>query len=179
MGTSERSEYCKPILEAESLQKAFSYLQTVFPLAHAVLTPHDFMQEISQWNCSKDYFITLHVGRWQIHCSQGPQACGRESLLCLHWGNTPASQAIFSSPFSKHWRLLWPFQRYTPHRRRPCSSPLSNPLTAEPRRRRSCRRTARKRAAATIIALIARFFCWAEIIGGATILLLNPPKTSK
>lgn len=59
------------------------------------------------------------------------------------------------------------------------ASPLSKPSTAEPGWRRSCRCTARKHAAATIIALIARFFCWAEISGGATILLLKPPKTSK
>ena len=129
MGTSERSKYCKPILKPRFFEKAFSYLQTVFPSAHAVLTPHDFMQEISQWKCSEDYFITLHVGRWQIHCSQGPQACGRESLLCLHWGNTPASQAIFSSPFSKHWRLLWPFQRSLPTAAGPAllPSPIPSP----------------------------------------------------
>lgn len=57
--------------------------------------------------------------------------------------------------------------------------PFSNPFNTEPGRRRSCCCTARKHAAATIIALIACFFCWAEISGGATILLLKSPKTSK
>ncbi len=77
----------------------------------------------------------------------------------------------------RHWRLLWPFQ-LSPHRCSPAlaASPLSSPFTTEPGRRRSCRCTARKHAAATIIALIARFFCWDEISGGATILLLNPQK---
>lgn len=133
------------------------------------------MQESSQWNCGEDYFITLHVVRWQIHCSQGPQVCGRESPLCLHWRNTPASQGIFSSLFCRHWRLLWPFQLSLSHCYRPCT-PLFAPFTNQPGWRRSCRCTARKHAAATIIALIACFFCWAEISSGATKLLLKPPK---
>lgn len=60
----------------------------------------------------------------------------------------------------------------------PCSSPLLAPVLSppEPERRQIC--TARKRAAAAIIALIACFFCQAEISGGATI-LLKPPKTSE
>lgn len=54
------------------------------------------------------------------------------------------------------------------------ASPLSNPT--EPGWGWSCHCTARKHAAATIIALIARFFCWAEISSGATILLLKTPQ---
>lgn len=66
----------------------------------------------------------------------------------------------------------------SPRRCGPCSSPLRAPVLSppEPERRQIC--TARKRAAAAIIALIACFFCQAEISGGATI-RLKPPKTSE
>lgn len=53
-------------------------------------------------------------------------------------------------------------------------APVLSPC--EPERRQI--RPSRKRAAAAIIALIACFFCQAEISGGATI-LLKPPKTSE
>lgn len=143
----------------------------------------DHMQESSQWNCGKDYFITLHVGRWQIHCSLGPRACGRESLLGVHWRNTPASQGYIFLSFLQTLEATVPIPALSPTAiglaLSLSASPLSNPFTKESRWRWSCRCTARKHAAATIIALIARFFCWAEISSGATILLLIPPKTSK
>lgn len=99
----------------DSSKNIFSFANR-FPLAHAVLGPHDCMQESSQWNCGKDNFITLHVGRWQVHCSQGPQACGRELLLFF-----PAD----TGGYCDHSISL--------HRCRPCSSPLSNTRTAEQR----------------------------------------------
>lgn len=78
----------------------------------------------------------------------------------------------------RHRRLLWPLQLH-PHRCRPCSL-CSSPLHSLHHRAREktggCRLTAREHAAATIIALIACFFCGAEISSRATILLSKPPK---
>lgn len=98
-----------------------------------------------------------------------------ESPRCVYTEETHQPPRLYFPLFSVHTGGYCDHSSSLPAAARPCSSPLSNPVTAEPERRRSCRRTARKRAAATIIALIARFFCWVEISGGATILLLKPP----
>lgn len=95
---------------------------------------------------------------------------------CVYTEETHQPPRLYFPLFSVHTGGYCDHSSSLPAAARPCSSPLSNPVTAEPERRRSCRRTARKRAAATIIALIARFFCWVEISGGATILLLKPPQ---
>ena len=65
--------------------KAFFLFANRFPSAHAVLRPHDSMRESSQWNCGEDYFITLHVGRWQIHCSPRPTSL---------WARVPAVSTL-------------------------------------------------------------------------------------
>lgn len=146
------------LLKASVLQKTFSQLQIGFPW------PTPFWDRMTACeNRGKDNFITLHVGRRQVHCSQGPQA----------WMRLPA---VFSC---RHWRLLWPFD-LSPPLQALHFSPLQYPhCRAE--RRWSSRCTARKHAAATLIALIARFFCWAKISGGARLQqhYQKPPKMAE
>lgn len=95
MGNTELCNFCKRLLKVLIQEESF-YLQIGFP------RPTQFwhhMRDSSQRNCGEDNFITLYIRRWQAYCSQGPQACGRKSLLRLHWGDTPVSQVIFFSLF--------------------------------------------------------------------------------
>lgn len=137
----------------------------------------DHMQESSQWNCGEDYFITLHVGG-----RRNPLFSRPTSL----WARAPAVSTLKKHTslwgyifFPFPHRLLWPFCVSLP-----LLQTLLFLLLLSPSLHQwagwawSCQLHVRKRAAATIITLIAHFFCWAEINRRATIQLLKTPQKS-
>lgn len=140
------------------------------------------MEGGSQWKRGEDNFITLHVGKMAAPLFSGPTGpwVKRSPPAASTRSSAAASQVMCFPPLSPA-DLRGCCERcgsLSPRRCGPCSSPLRAPVLSppEPERRQIC--TARKRAAAAIIALIACFFCQAEISGGATI-RLKPPKTSE
>lgn len=153
-----------------------------FSPAHAVAAPHGRRQpmearrgQFHNASCREDGSSIVLRAHRAVGEMWPPAASTRSSAA--------ASQVMFFSP-----PPTLPLQTseaaasvaalFSPCRCGACSSPLLTPVLSppEPERRQIC--TARKRAAAAIIALIACFFCQAEISGGATI-LLKPPKTSE
>lgn len=154
--------------------KLFSPLSAnCFPSAHAVLRPHAREQPMELW------WGLFHNASC---CEMADPLFSRPTSL---WARVPAVSTLKKHTSLPGYIFLAFLQ--TPeatvtipalslsHCYRPCT-PLFAPFTNQPGWRRSCRCTARKHAAATIIALIACFFCWAEISSGATKLLLKPPK---
>lgn len=150
--------------------------------AHAVAAPHGRRQPMEarrgrfhNASCREDGSSIVLRAHRAVGEMCPPAASTRSSAA--------ASQVMFffSSPPSpadlrgllRALRLSFPLFTAGPA---PLLSSLPSSHRLRPERRQIC--TARKRAAAAIIALIACFFCQAEISGGATI-LLKPPKTSE
>lgn len=179
-GKAECCKFPKLVFKAPILQKAFFLFARAvsFGPQSSKTTRHRAREQPME--LQRGQFHNTHVveeGEGGVGSSivlRAPQSCGREPLLRLQRGNAPSSQVIFFS-----------FSPPTPggHRDRsirllaaagppaPLPSPIPPPLSHREGLSRRC--TARKPAAATIITLIARFFCWAEISSGATILLLK------
>lgn len=128
---------------------------------HAVLTLRAREQPMEPWRG-----LFHNASRWEMAdplFSRPTSLWARVPAASPLQKRTPASQAIFSSLLCDHFSSL-----SLPLLRAPL--PPRSPLAGEPGWGRSCRHTARKHAAATIIALIAHFFCWAEINCCATTL---------
>lgn len=144
--------------------------------AHAVARPHGRRQPMEARRGQFHNASRREDGRSIV--LQAHEAVGAPCPRCVHaepHGSLPGD--VFFPPLLQTPDAAVSVASLSAGAAGPALLLAPRPLTPpEPERRQIC--TARKRAAAAIIALIACFFCQAEISGGATI-LLKPPKTSE